>query len=162
MNVRAFTRKRTTCRKAAAGVNNCCKSGGGSDVGLAHCDSEEKALGKAKERKLTVYVGSYCSNNVLGVCLQKKEAYCLFDSKLAKIVQEQGWAGQLRIGFGSAKNSDCRGITVDELQAINFDRLNFADFYADLESGSTIPADQELIDRVKDQIANSLQGQGGQ
>lgn len=163
INIRAFTGKRTTCRKAAAGFNNCCKSGGwGNDVGLAHCDSEEKALGKAKERKLTVYVGSYCSNKELGVCLQKKEAYCLFDSKLAKIVQEQGRAGQLRIGFGSAKNSDCRGITVDELQAINFDRLNFADFYADLESGSTIPADQELIDRVKDQIANSLQGQGGQ
>nr|WP_282490698.1 conjugal transfer protein TraN [Providencia alcalifaciens] len=91
VNVRAFTGKRTTCRKAAAGFNNCCKSGGwGSDVGLAHCDSEEKALGKAKQRKLTVYVGSYWSNNVLGVCLQKKEAYCLFDSKLAKIVQEQG------------------------------------------------------------------------
>lgn len=163
VNVRAFTGKRTTCRKAAAGFSNCCKSGGwGSDVGLAHCDSEEKALGKAKSRNLTIYVGSYCSNKVLGVCLQKKEAYCLFDSKLAKIVQEQGRGGQLRIGFGSAKNSDCRGITVDELQAINFDRLNFADFYSDLESGTDIPADQELIDRVKNQIANGLQGQGGQ
>ncbi|EJD6411714.1 conjugal transfer protein TraN [Providencia rettgeri] len=163
VNVRAFTGQRYTCRKAAAGFNNCCKSGGwGSDVGLAHCDSEEKALGKAKSRNLTIYVGSYCSNKVLGVCLQKKEAYCVFDSKLAKIVQEQGRGGQLRIGFGSAKNSDCRGITVDELQAINFDRLNFADFYSDLESGTDIPADQELIDRVKNQIANGLQGQGGQ
>ncbi|MEY0665230.1 conjugal transfer protein TraN [Providencia rettgeri] len=162
VNVRAFTGQRYTCRKAAAGFNNCCKSGGwGSDVGLAHCDSEEKALGKAKERNLTIYVGSYCSNKVLGVCLQKKEAYCVFDSKLAKIVQEQGRGGQLRIGFGSAKNSDCRGITVDELQAINFDRLNFADFYSDLESGTDIPADQKLIDRVKNQIANGLQGQGG-
>lgn len=163
VNVRAFTGQRYTCRKAAAGFNNCCKSGGwGSDVGLAYCDSEEKALGKAKSRNLTIYVGSYCSNKVLGVCLQKKEAYCVFDSKLAKIVQEQGRGGQLRIGFGSAKNSDCRGITVDELQAINFDRLNFADFYSDLESGTDIPADQELIDRVKNQIANGLQGQGGQ
>ncbi|HHQ2585726.1 TPA: type-F conjugative transfer system mating-pair stabilization protein TraN [Providencia rettgeri] len=163
VNVRAFTGQRYTCRKAAAGFNNCCKSGGwGSDVGLAHCDSEEKALGKAKSRNLTIYVGSYCSNKVLGVCLQKKEAYCVFDSKLAKIVQEQGRGGQLRIGFGSAKSSDCRGITVDELQAINFDRLNFADFYSDLESGTDIPADQELIDRVKNQIANGLQGQGGQ
>ncbi|HHE8321661.1 TPA: conjugal transfer protein TraN, partial [Providencia rettgeri] len=45
VNVRAFTGQRYTCRKAAAGFNNCCKSGGwGSDVGLAHCDSEEKAL----------------------------------------------------------------------------------------------------------------------
>lgn len=162
VNVKAFTGKRYTCRKAAAGFSNCCKGGGwGSDVGLAHCDSEEKALGKAKSRNLTIYVGSYCSNKVLGVCLQKKEAYCVFDSKLAKIVQEQGRGGQLRIGFGSAKNSDCRGITVDELQAINFEQLNFVDFYSDLESGTDIPADQELIDRVKNQIANGLQGQGG-
>ncbi|HHR6225416.1 TPA: hypothetical protein ACS724_003990, partial [Providencia alcalifaciens] len=57
--------------------------------------------------------------------------------------------------------TDCRGISVDELQAIQFDRLNFADFYADLESGTDIPADQALIDRVKDQIANGLQGVGG-
>lgn len=162
INVRAFTGKRQTCRKAAAGFNNCCKGGGwGSDVGLAHCNSEEKALGKAKQRKLTIYIGSYCSKKVLGVCLQKKESYCLFDSKLAKIVQEQGRAGQLRIGFGSAKHSDCRGITVDELQSLDFEQLNFADFYADLETGSDIPTDQALIDRVKDQITHSLQGQGG-
>ncbi|ECH8679206.1 TPA: conjugal transfer protein TraN [Providencia alcalifaciens] len=162
VNVRAFTGQRQTCRKAAAGFNNCCKnSGWGNDIGLAHCDSEEKALGKAKDRKLTVYVGSYCSNKVLGICLQKKEAYCVFDSKLAKIVQEQGRYWQLGINFGSAKNTDCRGISVDELQAIQFDRLNFADFYADLESGTDIPADQALIDRVKDQIANGLQGVGG-
>ncbi|MEQ4672448.1 conjugal transfer protein TraN [Providencia manganoxydans] len=162
VNVTAFTGQRQTCRKATAGFSDCCKNGGwGNDVGLAHCDSEEKALGKAKQRKLSVYVGSYCSNKVLGVCLQKKEAYCVFDSKLAKIVQEQGRGWQLGIGFGSAKHSDCRGITIDELQAIEFDRLNFADFYADLEAGTDIPADQELIDRVQEQIGNSLQGQGG-
>ncbi|EAB6419152.1 conjugal transfer protein TraN, partial [Salmonella enterica subsp. enterica] len=132
-----------------------------NDIGLAHCDSEEEALGKAKDRQLTVYVGSYCSNKVLGICLQKKEAYCVFDSKLAKIVQEQGRYWQLGIGFGDAEDTDCRGISVDELQAIQFDRLNFADFYADLESGTDIPADQALIDRVKEQIANGRQGVGG-
>ncbi|HHR6042790.1 TPA: conjugal transfer protein TraN [Providencia alcalifaciens] len=162
VNVRAFTGQRQTCRKAAASFNNCCKnSGWGNDIGLAHCDSEEKALGKAKDRKLAVYVGSYCSNKVLGGCLQKKESYCVFDSKLAKIVQEQGRYWQLGIGFGDAEDTDCRGISVDELQSIQFDRLNFADFYADLELGTDIPADQELIDRVKAQIANGVQGDGG-
>ncbi|WP_343118844.1 conjugal transfer protein TraN, partial [Escherichia coli] len=61
-------------------------------------------------------VGEFCSKKVLGVCLQKKRSYCQFDSKLAQIVQQQGRNGQLRIGFGSAKHPDCRGITVDELQ----------------------------------------------
>ncbi|HIH4849222.1 TPA: type-F conjugative transfer system mating-pair stabilization protein TraN [Morganella morganii] len=158
MDIRAFTGQGQSCRKAAAGFSNCCKnSGWGNDVGLAGCDSEEKAIGKAKDRKLAVYVGTYCSNKVLGVCLQKKEGYCVFDSKLAKIVQEQGRSWQLGIGFGSGNNPDCRGITIDELQAIDFDRLNFADFYEDMESGTDIPADQELIDRVKEQISSNVQ-----
>lgn len=73
INVRAFTGQGQSCRKAAAGFSNCCKnSGWGNDVGLAGCDSEEKAIGKAKDRKLAVYVGTYCSKKVLGVCLQKK------------------------------------------------------------------------------------------
>lgn len=159
VNVAAFTGTKKSCRKAMSGFSNCCKdSGWGNDVGLASCSSDEKALGKAKERKLTVYVGSYCARKVLGVCVEKKEGYCQFDSKLAKIVQEQGRRGQLRIGFGSGSSPNCRGITVEELQSIDFDALNFADFYEDLENGTTIPADQELIDRVKEQIANSVGG----
>lgn len=159
VNVAAFTGTKKSCRKAMSGFSNCCKdSGWGNDVGLASCSSDEKALGKAKERKLTVYVGSYCARKVLGVCVEKKEGYCQFDSKLAKIVQEQGRKGQLRIGFGSGSSPNCRGITVEELQSIDFDALNFADFFEDLENGTTIPADQELIDRVKEQIANSVGG----
>lgn len=113
-NVRAFTGEGKSCKKFAAGFNNCCKdSGWGQDVGLSSCSSEEKALGKAKEKKLTVYVGEYCSKKVLGVCLEKKRGYCQFDSKLARIVQEQGRRDQLGVGFGSGKSPDCRGITVD-------------------------------------------------
>lgn len=81
----------------------------------------------------------------------------MFDSKLAKIVQEQGRSWQLGIGFGSGNNPDCRGITIEELQAIDFGRLNFADFYEDMEKGTDIPSDQALIDRVKEQISNHVQ-----
>nr|UGK57000.1 hypothetical protein [Escherichia coli] len=62
VDVRAFTGEAKFCRKAAAGFSNCCKDGGwGQDVGLAKCNSEEKALGKAKDNKLTVSVGEFCS-----------------------------------------------------------------------------------------------------
>ncbi|MGS3662787.1 type-F conjugative transfer system mating-pair stabilization protein TraN [Salmonella enterica subsp. enterica serovar Minnesota] len=162
VNVSAFTGEGHSCRKAMAGFSNCCKdSGWGNDVGLASCNTEEKALGEAKNRKLTIYVGSYCAHKVLGVCLEKKEGYCQFDSKLAKIVQDQGRRGQLGIGFGSGSSPDCRGLTVPELQRLNFDNINFADFYDDLENDATLPADQELLDRVKEQIAGKVTG-GGQ
>ncbi|EOK7955857.1 TPA: type-F conjugative transfer system mating-pair stabilization protein TraN [Salmonella enterica subsp. enterica serovar Wangata] len=156
-NVRAFTGEAKSCKKFAAGFNNCCKdSGWGQDIGLSSCSSDEKALGKAKEKKLTVYVGEYCSKKVLGVCLEKKRGYCVFDSKLARIVQEQGRRGQLGIGFGSGKSPDCRGITVDELQKLDFGVMNFSDFYDDLNAGSDIPEDQALLKKAQDIIAEKM------
>lgn len=155
MDVRVFTGKGQSCRKSGLGFSNCCQSGGwGNDVGLAHCSDEEKALGKAREKGLTIQVGTYCSKKVLGACLQKKTSYCLFDSKLAQIGQEQGRKGQLGIGFGAAKNPDCRGMTVDELSKLRFDNMDFSAFFDELATKSDVPQDQQLLDRV----SNSLKG----
>ena len=157
VNVRAFTGSAKFCKKFAAGFSSCCKDGGwGQDVGLARCSSEEKALGKAKENKLTVSIGEFCSKKVLGVCLEKKRSYCQFDSKLAQIVQQQGRNGQLHIGFGKASSPDCRGITQTELQQINFEALDFSNFFDDLQKNKKIPDNDTLTKRVREEIAAQL------
>lgn len=157
MNVAAFTGHAMRCRKAMAGFNNCCRdSGWGQEAGLANCSSEEKALGEAKARKLTIFVGSYCAHKVLGICTERKEAYCQFDSKLAKIIQEQGRRGQLGMGFGSGESPDCHGLTVQELQKLNFQAINFADFYDDLANGTMLPSDQAMIERITQQITGKM------
>lgn len=156
-SVTAFTGKAMACRKSAAGFSNCCKSGGwGQDAGLAQCNTEENEIGTGKEKKLVVKVGSYCSKKVLGVCLQQKEGYCVFDSKLARIVQEQGRRDQLGISFGSGSNPDCRGIRVAELQGIKFDHIDFSDFYDDLNSNIKLPDQDALNQRITSDIQNSL------
>ncbi|RPD93473.1 conjugal transfer protein TraN [Candidatus Pantoea deserta] len=155
--VTAFTGKARACRQSAAGFSNCCKSGGwGQSAGLAHCNTEEKEIGTGKEKKLVVKVGSYCSKKVLGVCLQKKEGYCVFDSKLARIVQEQGRRDQLGISFGLGESPDCRGIKVAELQGIRFDHIDFSDFYDDLNSNIKLPDQDALNQRITSDIQNSL------
>ncbi|MEX9975713.1 conjugal transfer protein TraN [Providencia rettgeri] len=147
--MKAFSGKAMECRKAAMGFSNCCKSSGwGNDIGLAQCNSEEKAIGQAKAKKVIISVGTYCSKKVLGVCLQKKSSYCVFDNKLARIVQAQGRSGQLGIGFGSAKNPDCRGISINELQRLRFDYMDFSDFYEDLQNNLKIPEQDKLLDEV--------------
>lgn len=157
VNVRAFTGSTKYCRKFAAGFSNCCKDGGwGQDVGLARCSSEEKALGKAKENKLTVSIGEFCSKKVLGVCLEKKRSYCQFDSRLAQIVQQQGRNGQLHVGFGKASRPDCRGITQTELRRIRFDALDFTNFFDDLQKNKKIPDNDTLTKRVREEIAAQL------
>ncbi|EJD2201786.1 conjugal transfer protein TraN [Escherichia coli] len=77
-----------------------------------------------------------------------------------RIVQQQGRNGQLRISFGSAKHPDCRGITVDELQKIQFDRLDFTNFYEDLMNNQKIPDSGVLTQKVKEQIADQLKQAG--
>ncbi|HHQ4545268.1 TPA: type-F conjugative transfer system mating-pair stabilization protein TraN [Aeromonas veronii] len=161
-DVRAFTGKAMFCKKFAAGFNNCCKdSGWGQDIGLSKCSSDEKALGEARKRNLTVDVGEFCSKKVLKVCVEKKRSYCVFDSKLAQIVQQQGRQWQLGIGFGGASSPDCQGITTDQLQSIKFNNLDFSNFYADLKNGTSVPQDNALLQRVQQQIQQQMNNAGG-
>ncbi|WP_313440034.1 conjugal transfer protein TraN, partial [Atlantibacter hermannii] len=163
VDVRAFTGSVMSCRKAVAGFSNCCKdSGWGADAGLAACNSDEMALGKAKAKKVTVNIGERCDHEVLGVCVQKSKVYCVFGGKLARIIQEQGRRDQLHVGFGSGKNPDCRGITIPELQNIDFDRINFADFYEDLMNNQKVPDTATQVKLIKDRIAAQVNQQGGQ
>ncbi|HGJ5864318.1 MAG TPA: type-F conjugative transfer system mating-pair stabilization protein TraN [Arsenophonus nasoniae] len=158
INVKAFTGEAQFCKKFAVGFSNCCQdSGWGHDIGLASCSEEEKALAKAKEKRLTVSVGEFCSEKVLGVCLAKKRSYCQFDSLLAQIIQQQGRAWQLGIGFGDPSHPDCRGITPEELQRIQFDNLDFSPFYADLMKNQRVPDNETLLENVKARLSERLE-----
>ncbi|WP_273759525.1 type-F conjugative transfer system mating-pair stabilization protein TraN [Pantoea ananatis] len=162
IDIRAFTGQAMSCRKAVAGFSNCCvDTGWGNSAGLANCNSEEMAIGKAKAKKVTVYVGDKCDHAVLGVCVQKSQVYCVFGSKLSRIIQEQGRRDQLHIDFGSGDSPNCRGITVPELQSISFDRINFQDFYSDLMANQKIPNASVMIQQAKDRVAAQVQAHQG-
>lgn len=143
------------CSKKAVGLSNCCKdSGWGNDVGLTSCSEEEKALRTAKEDKLTIALGEYCAESVLGVCINKKNAYCAFDSKLARIVQEDGRV-QLGKSFGSAKNPDCRALSPKELQRIDMSSMDFSDFYEDMYDAIELPNTDEIQKRLKESVGGT-------
>lgn len=147
-----FQGKIMRCTNKPIGMSNCCQDRGwGNSIGITSCSEEEKALGTAKEAKLTIGLGEYCAGAVLGVCIRKKKSYCAFSSKLARIVQEGGKA-QLGLSFGSAKNPNCRALTPHQLQRINFNRLNFSDFYEDLHAGMNVPDMDEIRMRLQQAV----------
>ncbi len=161
-DISIFTGKPVSCRKAMAGFSNCCvDKGWGADAQLAHCNSEEKAIGEAKQKKVIIKVGTYCGTKQLGVCVQKKDAYCQFEGKLAKIIQEQGRKNQLHISFGNAEKPDCRGLTVNELQSVNFDIIDYADFYSEVQGNAKLPKNQETLDRIKAKINTQVGNMNG-
>ena len=104
---------------------------------------------------------SSVNRKALGVCIQKKQVYCVFQGKLARIVQEQGRRDQLHVGFGSGDSPDCRGISPEELQKIDFDPINFADFYSDLQNNQNIPNADAMAAQAKDRINAQMSAQGG-
>lgn len=128
-----FTGHQHQCFKYVASFKDCCGSGKGwgNDVGLSSCSANEKLLSKKRKSGLCHYVGTYCAKKVLGKCIKKKSSYCCFGSKLLKAFQEQGRA-QIRLGWGEPKSPLCRGFTIEEIQRIDFSKLDLREVFEEL------------------------------
>lgn len=148
-----FTGRPMACSKKPIGMADCCADGGwATKAGLAQCDDEEKALGRAKENGLAIFVGEYCAEKVLKVCLRKKRSYCVYTSKLGKILQRQGAIGQLGKTLGPAEHPTCAALTPEELARIRFDYIDFSDFYQDLQPGAHLPPPREIQQRLQSAV----------
>lgn len=151
-NIKIFQGTPAHCKDVVLGALNCCRDTGWGKI-IAHCSDEEKNLGLAKEKGgLVVYVGRYCSTRVLGVCLMHKKGYCIFPSKIAKDVQVDGRLKQLHHSFGSAERPNCLGISPDDIEKIDFDKVDFSNAVAQ-ESGKTVlPSDQQSQSDIEKKI----------
>ena len=150
------------CRDTVGDFSHCCDKGGwGQDIHLAHCSAEEKSLALSRQQGLTVFLGRYCAHHLpwplQRVCSEYKQRYCVFGSKLARILQTQGRKGQLHQSFGTPEFPDCSGISPEQLQRIDLARIDFSDFYAEL-TRDLAPSDrlQAITERIQ-----SLQKQEG-
>lgn len=148
-----FTGERKNCRKVFLGFIDCCADEGwGKNIHLAQCSSEEKDLGKSKENLQAVYLGEYCDKDKLGVCIEHRKAYCVFPSKLARIIQVQGRHGQLGIGFGDPENADCRGLTREQFASLDLGKMDFSDFYTEIAEKQRIEDSGKLSKRLDDKV----------
>ncbi|WP_133134316.1 type-F conjugative transfer system mating-pair stabilization protein TraN [Legionella santicrucis] len=122
-----FSGHQVTCKIWIFDLVDCCSKDGWLDkLHIDLCREEDKKLGRAKKDYLAHYVGEYCSEKILGVCTEYKNTYCVFDSKMARIVQEEGRLKQLNPNaLGDAEHTTCPGLSVGELQRLDMGRINF-------------------------------------
>lgn len=95
------------------------------------CGQDETLTAMKRKADLCHYVGSYCDSKVLGACVKKKEAQCCYVSKLAKIVNVGG-KQQLGLSFGTPKAPTCEGFTAQEMEKLDFSKLDLSDFYQEI------------------------------
>lgn len=101
--------------------------------GIMSCPETEQTIAMKRDARLCVELGSYCSRKIrlIGTCLEQTQSHCCFNSRLARIVNQQGLL-QVGRGFGSARNPDCNGFSVAELQSLDFAAMDLSEFYAEI------------------------------
>jgi len=84
------------------------------------------------------FVGDYCAKKwpLIG-CVQKAKGYCCFNSKMGRIIHEQG-RPQLEVfgsggGWGTGKSPNCRGFLPEEFQSLDFSKIDLSEYFGDIE-----------------------------
>ncbi|MHC1699257.1 MAG: conjugal transfer protein TraN [Geobacteraceae bacterium] len=116
------------------------------------CDQGDIQTGMQKEGKQCHYVGDYCYKKwPLVGCVQKAKSFCCFNSKMARIIHEQGrpqlQSFQPNGGWGVPEAPNCRGLTPDEFQALDFSRIDLSEYFEDVQKdlATKIDGSQQTI-----------------
>lgn len=89
------------------------------------CTDDDRMHALRKSRGLCHYVGSFCDKTSGLGCLEKKESWVCFNSRIARTVQEQG-RRQLGIGWGTPESPNARGFTLEEFQSLDFTKMDLS------------------------------------
>ena len=138
-------------------TKNCCSQKKGLFEGnlMQHCPPSAINLANKRSKGLCHEVGSYCSNKtILGICLESKTQYCCFDSKVGRILQE-ATRNQLDIGWGTAKQPNCRAITLAEFERLDFSQVDLSDLAGDMHKNLNQTKLMDHRENIDQKIKNS-------
>lgn len=155
-NFKIFEGLARHCSKKPGDYSNCCRvevpgKGWGRNLG-AKCTSDENYLMEQRQKNLCVYAGKH-SSKTAGVTTVTKHHFCCFNNILEKTIQVQG-RSQLGQNFGSGGSTNCRGLTLDELEHIDWSLIDFSEVAAEIQERMVLPKGSDVETRVK----NSLTG----
>lgn len=148
------------CTRNCLDFRDCCgnERGWGISLNLSSCDKAEIELRTLRDKNLCIQVGTYCAerDKVFNSCLRKKTTFCCYGTKMARLIQQYGRA-QLGIGFGSPEHPICDGLSPEQLNRIDFSKINFSEIFEDIK-GSMASKDQgqSLAQVSTDRLQNNM------
>lgn len=127
------------------------------------CTAEDAKVSLARGERLCHYVGERCVKKTPGLgCTERQEVYVCFNSRLAKIITTAA-RDQLGIGWGTPDAPIARGLTMAELELLDFSRIDFSDFVLDVinEAGKAGPPDvnaaaKEAAARIRAMVSGEI------
>lgn len=124
------------------------------------CNQDEAMLGMHRGANLCHYVGTYCSNelNLLvgKICLETTDSFCCYNSRLARIINEQG-RPQIGKGWGSGESPSCGGFTQSDFQNLDFAKMDLSEFINEIMATVTLPDTSAIAGNAKIRVNNAVQ-----
>ncbi len=155
-NPSVFHGKCNQCRvNFGSFFRDCCRLKGILQGLFGQCSEEEKKLAVAAiKNQRCVKVGDrYCHKKLKPFgCREKRDSYCCYGSKLARIIQEIVHY-QLNIPWGDAEHPNCGPLTAEQLSEIDFDATYAQDKLAEVLAEVQATA-QEKFALVQNAVAN--------
>lgn len=121
------------------------------DILFSGCSEDDMLTAAYDELGLCHYIGTYCKKKIpLIGCVQKAKVFCCFNSKLARIIHEQG-RPQLKDfgGWGDTDIPNCRGFTPEEFQMLDFSKIDLSEWYGDIETRTQSEIQHNLRENIQ-------------
>ncbi|MBD3768432.1 MAG: conjugal transfer protein TraN [Gammaproteobacteria bacterium] len=118
------------------------------------CDEKDYMTATKNKASLCYKTHTYCAKKDCGIfgctCTKYRTAQCCYNSRLAKLINQQGKA-QLGI---SGESDKCDGFTVEQIQNLDWSKIDLSEFVAELltqaQKGIPTAADlQGVTNRVR-------------
>lgn len=119
------------CHDKTTFFSNCCDDSGFlKKTGLTNCSEDQRNLASQRRSNKCEYVGDYCAKKipVVKTCIRKSKSYCCFPTILSKLIR-LGARDQLGKGFGSAEHPQCGGLTLEDIERLDFSKIDFQEFF---------------------------------
>ena len=123
------------------------------DYFVNNCSQQDMETGSLNASGMCYEIGEYCTKSwPFTGCVQRAKTYCCFNSKLARIIHEQG-RPQLT-SFSTVDVNDCRGFYPEEFQYLDFSQIDLSEYYGDLRRASETDVQGNMEGTINDFMGN--------
>ena len=102
------------------------------------CEESELELGVKRQLRSCNFIGTYCATSSFFGCIEERRSFCCYNSPLSRIVTEQAMP-QLGQSFGTPEAPDCSGLTVADLQNLDWTRIDLSEWTGMLFDADIVP-----------------------
>ena len=107
------------------------------------CTEDEMNLAMKRDLLSAHKVGSYCHKKVLGLCVEKRDTFCVYNSPVSRIMMEQihlqPQMNALGYNYGEVKNPTCKSLTTDDIAKVDFNKVDLSEWIAILIQTDNMP-----------------------